>query len=81
MEAKLNLQIQGPDGGKVYNKDNQGYVAAFIDHDNDHRIIIDSFSGHGNKYKRRKSTQIVVANDRMEWVGSFKDLCEILKIK
>ncbi len=78
--AELHIQLQGPRGGNWKGYDNQGKLAAFVDHENDQRIIIDSFKGSGEDYKRRENSQIAICNGNIEWVGTFQELCKKLKI-
>lgn len=84
MSAKLDIQLQGPRGGAWKNHDNQGKFAAFVDHDNNQRIIVDAFSGYGKDYKRREQCQITISNETvhssLNWVGTFEELCKALKI-
>lgn len=81
--AHINLKTQGVRGGSPSWSENKGYVAVFIDdtQNRDH-IIVDSFEGIGENYKRREQALISIDIYGVTWEGTKDELKEmILKTK
>jgi hypothetical protein len=76
----IYIETQGIKGGNT-KVQNVGYLLASLRNNQD-RIIIDDFEGHGKGYKQRELQRIeIIENGKLLFSGSKYELFEILKGK
>lgn len=79
MANNLSIKTQGKRGGNPTYKENIGYSNNFLGHPED-SILIDSYEGQGNSYKKRETLLIEIRhNGNLLFSGDKYELYEILK--
>ena len=72
----LSAKIQNKKGNEPKYKENLGFIATFLRHDED-IIIVDDFQGVGENYRQRELTEIrVYQNGKIKINEEKKDIIE-----
>ena len=75
----ISAKIQNKKGNEPKYKENLGFIATFLRHDED-IIIVDDFQGLGENYRQRELTEIrVYQNGKLIFEGDKYDFFEQLK--